>query len=284
MSWDWAVVFIPLWILDTIYYCCFGCSLLSSDASMDPEDKKHQKPKLFKLYKFLKMLLLLVLQIFIAMRLNRDVRWSIIEVFIPYFVYDGLNIVETIGGGIVGYQVLTKESEGAGVSQTEEIKKHRSTLLGAVVKQLVLIASRLVQGVLLALKIDGSLGDASWWVVFIPVWLYVAYFCYHPIKRYFKVRAQKKENKSKPAASPKEPSHDAYTRESVHEEDGDEATSKYPLVDAIGTILVIGVLVSPMFILSARLQDADFSTFYVLLPWFILVRSWSRTILIEITV
>lgn len=275
VSWDWAVVFIPLWILDTLYYCCFGCSLLSSDAAMDPEDKKHQKPAVFKLYKFLKVLMLLVLQIFVAMRLNHDVSWTIIEVFIPYFVYDGLNFIETIGGGVVGYQVLTKESEGAGVSQTEIIKNQRKVLIAAVLKQLVLIASRLVQGVLLALKIDGSLGDASWWLVFIPVWLYVLYFCSHPVKRYFKVRAKQAEEAKhgkKPAASPKEPSHDAYTRESVHEEHEEEDTSKYPLLDVIGAIVVIGVLVSPMFILSARLQDSDFSTFYVLLPWFILVR------------
>lgn len=269
VSWNWAVVFIPMWILDTIYFCCLGCLSLSSDASMDPEDRKQQKTGLFKLYRFLKQLLLLVLQIFIAMKLNGDVSWSVREVFIPYFVYDALSFIETIAAGIVGYKSLTKESEGAGVSTTEAIKKQRKLFVALVFLQLLLIGSRLVQGALLSLKIDGKLGDASWWLVFFPIWLYLLYFFSHPIKRYLRVRAKKKE--AKPAKEPAQATHDAYTRESVHEEDEDEMGSKFPLLDVFCTISFILVLASPYIILTARLEDATFSAFYVLLPWFIIV-------------
>lgn len=269
VSWDWAVVFIPMWILDAIYFCCLGCWSVSSETSMEPEDRKQQKTGLFKLYRFLKQLLLLVLQIFIAMKLNGDVSWSVREVFIPYFVYDSLSFIETIAAGIVGYKSLTKESEGAGVSTTEAIKKQRKLFVALVLIQLLLIGSRLVQGALLSLKIDGKLGDASWWLVFFPIWLYLLYFFSHPIKRCLRARAKKKE--AKPAKEPAQATHDAYTRESVHDESEDDVGSKYPLLDVFCTIGFILVLASPYFILTARLEDATFSAFYVLLPWFIIV-------------
>lgn len=267
VSWDWVIVFLPMWILDTIYFCCLGCASVFSDSSMDPEDKKQQKTGLFKVYRFLKQSLLLVLQIFIAMKLNHNVNWSVLEVFIPYFVYDSLSFIETVVGGIVGYKVLTKESEGAGVSATDAIKKQRKLLVAAVLIQLLLIALRLTQGVLLALKIDGDLGDASWWLVFFPIWLYILYFFSHPIKRYFKAKEKAKHTKPK---EPTLPTHDAYTRESVHEEEEDMG-AKYPLMDVLCTIGFIGVVMSPYFILTARLDSGSFSAFYVLLPWFIIV-------------
>ncbi|ETN05540.1 hypothetical protein, variant 3 [Phytophthora nicotianae INRA-310] len=267
ISWNWAVVCIPLWIVDAIYYCCLGCMLASSDAGVDPEDTAKEKPPLYKVYAFLKALLLLVLQVFLALKLNGDLSWTLIEVLIPYFVYDGLNLLEALAGGLLGYKMLTKNSEGAGVSHTEDIKKQRAALVVAVLMKVVLNLARIAQGVLLGLKVDGSL-DASWWVVFIPVWFYVAFFVSFPIRKYFRAKTKAKEPKSN---SPRQShTHDAYTRESVTEEE-DEAVSKFPLLDALCTILVIGALMSPFFILSARLQDGSFSSIYVLLPWLIVV-------------
>ncbi|KAG7379014.1 hypothetical protein PHYPSEUDO_009146 [Phytophthora pseudosyringae] len=268
ISWNWAVVCIPLWIVDAIYYCCLGCMYASSDAGMDPEDKASEKPPLYKLYAFLKALLLLVLQVFLALKLNGDLSWTLVEVLIPYFVYDGLNLLEGLAGGVLGYNMLTKNSEGAGVSHTEDIKKRRAALVVAVVRKLILNLARIAQAVLLGLKVDSSLGDASWWLVFIPVWLYVAFFVSFPVRKYFRAKVAAKEPKSN---SPRQQNtHDAYTRESVTEEE-DEAVSKFPLLDALCTILVICALMSPFFILSARLQDGSFSSIYVLLPWLIVV-------------
>ncbi|KAL4146781.1 hypothetical protein PRNP1_010538 [Phytophthora ramorum] len=267
ISWNWAVVCIPLWIVDGIYYCCLGCMYASSDAGMDPEEKSHEKPPLYKLYAFLKALLLLVLQIFLALKLNGDLTWSLAEVLVPYFVYDGLNLLEGLAAGVLGYKMFTKDSEGAGVTHTEDIKKQRAALVLAVARKLALNLARITQGVLLALKVDDNLGDASWWLVFIPVWLYVAYFVSFPVRKYFRAKAKANAPKKSPR---QQHTHDAYTRESVTEEE-EEAVSKFPLLDAMCTILVICALMSPFFILSARLQDGSFSSIYVLLPWLIVV-------------
>jgi hypothetical protein len=269
ISWSWVAVFTPLWVLDAIIYCCLGCMSFSSHADLDPEDQAQKKPMLAKIYKFLKALLLLVLQIFVAMKLNGDLNWSVREVLLPYYVYDALSFFETIIAGFVGDRLLTKDSQGAGVTMTESIQKQRVALLVATLVRLVLIAARLAQGALIGLKVDHQLGGASWWVVFTPVWIYIGYYVGATVFRYFKARAKSKD---KAANKPKEQqsSHDAYTRDSVHEDENDEP-SKSPLMDAFCTVLFIGVITSPYFILVARLQDGSFSTIYILLPWFIIV-------------
>ncbi|CAH0478633.1 unnamed protein product [Peronospora belbahrii] len=266
ISWNWAVVCIPLWIVDTIYYCCLGCTYASSNAEADQEEKTYKNPVLYKLYAFLKALLLLVLQIFLALKLNRDVQWTLMEVLIPYFVYEGLNLLEGLAGGVLGYNMLTKNSEGAGVTHTEDIKKQRFALVVAVAKRMISTFARIAQAVLLGLKVDGNLGGTSWWLVFIPVWLYVAFFISFPVGKYFRAKTKAKESESTP---PKDQcTHDDYTRESVTE---DDVVSNFSLFDALCTIVVICALMSPFFILSARLQVGSFSSIYVLLPWLIVV-------------
>lgn len=267
ISWDWAVVFIPMWILDAVLYICIGCSYMNADASMDPEDKKHQRPALLKFYKFLKALLLLALQVFIAMKLNGDVDWSVKEVFIPYFVYDGLTMIELVIGGVFGYQSLTKESEGAGVSTTEGIKKQRKALISMTISQMIVTVARFAVVLLPVLKIDGDI-TSSWWVVFIPWWAVFLRFLWAIVKRYM----HNKRHAGDARPVPDEPSHDhdAFTRESSTHEDRDEP-SKHPLMDAVWSLVLLGVFSTPFFLLAARLEGADFSTLYILLPWFIVV-------------
>lgn len=268
ISWDWAVVCIPLWVGNGLYYCSLSCMLVSADESEEGEEKTAPKPRLYKLYAFLKALLLLVLQVFVVLKLNRDLDWTLLQVLVPYFVYDGLNLLGALAGGVLGYQMLTKTSQGAGVSQTETITNQRAALVVAVLRKVLLNGARIAQGVLLGLKVDGSLNETSWWLVFLPVWLYIAFFVSFPVRKYLRAKPKTKEPNVK--SSTQQQAHDAFARESVTDDD-DEAASKYPLLDALCTVSVIGVLSSPFFILAARLQDGTFSSLYVLLPWLILV-------------
>ncbi|KAI9917063.1 hypothetical protein PsorP6_018233 [Peronosclerospora sorghi] len=269
ISWNWAVVCIPLWIVDGIYYCCLGFMYTSSSADADAGDKAQKKPAVYKLYAFLKALLLLLLQIFLALKLNGDIHWTLIQVLVPLFVYEGLTFLERLAGGVLGYSMLTKKSEGAGVTQTEDIEKQRVALIVAVGKALMLNLALIAQAALLGLKVDNKLGDTSWWLVFTPVWLYAAFFMSFPVRKY--IRAKTKTKKAKSSSPREQQTHDAFTRESVTEEHEDEAVSKFPLLDALCTILVICALMSPFFILSARLETGSFSSIYILLPWLILV-------------
>lgn len=268
------MVFIPMWILDSIYYCCLGCSYLVSDEEDEERPTKSPKSKMFKLYRLLKSLLLLVLQIFIAMKLNQNIEWSVKEVFIPYFVYDGLTFMELVIVGSVNYAALTRQSEGAGVSTTEAIKQQQQMLIRQIGGTLFWNTSRLAQAILLATRIDGDLGDTNWWIVFIPLWACIAYLVWHPIKRFFAARrSQRDKAGSNSDTKPTDlPSYDNCTRESETKEP--DNTSRSPGVDAFCTIGLIAVVFSPFFIMSARLQDGSFSTLYILLPWFIVVSDY----------
>nr|CCA14392.1 conserved hypothetical protein [Albugo laibachii Nc14] len=270
VSWDWVVVFIPMWILDSIYYCCLGCSYLVPDEEDGETPTKAPKSKVFKLYKFLKSLLLLVLQIFIAMKLNENIEWSVKEVFIPYFVYDGLTLMELVIVGCVNYASLTRQSEGAGVSTTEAIKQQQQMLIRQIGGTLFWNICRLAQAILVATRIDGDLGVTNWWIVFIPLWVCIAYLMWHPIKRFFAARRsqQQKASSNSDTKSTDLPSYDNCTRESEAKEP--DCSSRSPGVDAFCTLGLIAVISSPFFIMSARLQEGSFSTLYILLPWFII--------------
>ncbi|RLN90301.1 hypothetical protein BBJ28_00021486 [Nothophytophthora sp. Chile5] len=220
ISTSWAVLLAPLWVLDAVYYGGLGFSLLLSD----------------KVYAYCKTLLLLTLQIFLVLKLDGIVNWSLVKVLAPYFAYEVLNLLEALVGAVLGHQMLTNDSVGAGVSQTDGIETERRLLVLAVARKMFLTLLRLAQGVLIGLKVDGSLDSTTWWVVLIPVWLHVAYFFSYPVKKYV------------------------------------NSTAKYPLLDAICTTLVIVVFVMPLFVLALRLEDATFSSFYVVLPWLVLVR------------
>jgi hypothetical protein len=202
------------------------------------------------------------------MKLNGDVSWSLMEVFIPYFVYDALSFMETFIGGATAYAILNKDSQGAGVSTTENIQKAQKQLVGMVSVKLLLNLSRIAQAIFIALKVD-EVVLWSWWGVFAPIWIYIGWFFYHPVARYFKVRAKLRENANKKQPASENPSHDGYTRESVSGEE--ENASNHPFFDAFCSILLIGAVTSPYFILTAKLEDATFSSLYVLLPWFIIV-------------
>ena len=114
----------------------------------------------------------------IAKYLEGSIEWSLAKVFVPYFVYDALSMVEAVVSGVAKQ---TRYSQGAGVATTENIKKNQKKLGTAVLLKLVLAALRLVQAAFVAAKIDGCL-NWSWWLVLTPVWLYIAYFISRPVR------------------------------------------------------------------------------------------------------
>ncbi|ETK82145.1 hypothetical protein F441_12652 [Phytophthora nicotianae CJ01A1] len=221
ISSSWTVVFTPLWILDVIYYGSLVFLLVFSDG---------------KLYTFCKRLLLLVVQIFIAMKLDGVVDWSLVMVLTPYFTCEVLNLLEVVLGGVLGHQMLVSDSIGASVSQTEGIETERQLLVKAVMRKTGLTLLRIVQALLIGVKVDGSLDGVTWWRVMTPVWLVAAYLFWYPIKKYI------------------------------------NSTSANRLLDAVFTAGVIFMLVAPFFLLADRLEGKRLSSFNIVMPWMLLVR------------
>lgn len=169
ISWTWAAVLFPLWVLDAVYYGSALFSLLFADT---------------KLYSFCKELLLLLVQISIVLKLDGDVDWSLVTVLTPYLLCELLNLLEAVAGGVLGHQMLVNDSIGAGVSRTEDIQEERQLLTRAVGRKSMLTLLRMAQALLIGMKVDGSLDDTTWWLILTPVWLHVAYFFWYPVNKY----------------------------------------------------------------------------------------------------
>ncbi|KAL3669471.1 hypothetical protein V7S43_005863 [Phytophthora oleae] len=217
---SWTLVFLPVWVLDAIYYGSLLFSLLFSDG---------------KLYAFCKEILLLVVQVFIVMKLDGELDWSLVAVLTPYFTCEVLNLLEVVVGGVLGQQMLVNDSIGAGVSQTEGIEAERQLLMKAVARKSGLTLLRLAQALLIGMKVDGNLERMNWWRVFTPVWILVAYLFWYPIKKYI------------------------------------NSTSSHRLLDAVFTAGVVFMLVAPFFLLVDRLEGKEISSFDILMPWMLLM-------------
>ncbi|KAI8385028.1 uncharacterized protein BYT42DRAFT_564450 [Radiomyces spectabilis] len=178
VQWDWAVVWIPLWIIDVVMF--FGAlrQLFSSkdddeldeedDAGDDDDENKRAARKMTKrrmrvlrrtiytVYLFL----IILFQIFIVLKLQNRVQWSAAVVFIPYFVLEGLHFVLSLIEFAVACTVLAQIHQ-------EHLIKHLCTLF---FKQFWLLVLRVVLFILIALRVDQII-TCSWAVVFIPLYL-----------------------------------------------------------------------------------------------------------------
>ncbi|KAG7379021.1 hypothetical protein PHYPSEUDO_009153 [Phytophthora pseudosyringae] len=217
---SWALVLTPLWVLDAIYYGSLVFSLVFSDG---------------KVYSFCKELLLLVVQVFIVMKLDGAVDWSLVTVLTPYFTCEVLNLLELVVGAVLGHQMLVNDSVGAGVSQTEGIEAERQLLVKAVMRKTGLTLLRIAQTLLIGMKVDRHLDAITWWRVMTPVWILVVYLFWYPIKKYI------------------------------------NSTSAHRLLDAVFTAGVIFMLVAPFFLLADRLEGKRMSSFDIIMPWMLLV-------------
>ena len=162
--------------------------------------------------------------------------WNLVAVLTPYFTYEVLSVLETVTGGLLQNQMLVNESVDAGTSQTEDIQTEHQLLFKTVVRKTGLTLLRILQALVIGMKADGRLQDASWWRVLIPVWILVIYLIWYPIKKYI------------------------------------ESTSTSRLLDAVLTAGIICMLVAPFFSLTQRLEGKTMSSFSIVMPWMLLVR------------
>ncbi|TMW65321.1 hypothetical protein Poli38472_007963 [Pythium oligandrum] len=236
VSWDWSVVFIPLWVVDGIVYI-----ILVLDLSVaGPSDL----PRWYKKFLLAKSLLLLVVQVFIVKKLDKSLDWSVVVVLVPYFCYDVLTIIGTIYRSIK----TSKEPVESDNTATHVLLK---LLHGPHWIHLVPMAIRFVQILLIALRIDGHLGNASWWLVFIPLWvalLALVASVVGGVTAHSIIGATLIE--------------DVHVRSAF--------LTLWAESTAATLAMVVIVVVAPFIILVARLASGSFSTFFIILPWLLI--------------
>lgn len=156
VEWSWAIVWIPAWILNVILLCS-GTLFVFRDDKKDSEEK--QKPRHGQLLKrvvwVLNMILVVLFQIFIIVRLDGVVLWSASIVFIPYFIFEGVQFLTDGTYAVLGCLALK-----------EEKRKIPYFLVNAMWWCIV----RFCLMLLIVLRIDRVI-ICSWGVVFIPLYL-----------------------------------------------------------------------------------------------------------------
>lgn len=82
ITWSWAVVFIPAWIVDCAVGVMVGCMICS--LRQPPEEDEEDEPS--KPYSFIvNYFLLLAFQILAVMKLDESISWSWVVVFAPFY-------------------------------------------------------------------------------------------------------------------------------------------------------------------------------------------------------
>ncbi|KAG0272474.1 hypothetical protein BGZ95_011787 [Linnemannia exigua] len=203
VSWSYAIVFIPLWIMDTILF--FGTlTRLVKRCSAEDEDEHHghdgldddydtgngeatmganreeqrQKKATKKKHQFLNalvgllnLILFTAFQVLIVKKANDPSSVSGSIVFAPYFVLECLFFLLAIIQVAVGLRAASVADASL------------STKLGLVFDGLWWKVTRLVLAVLIMLRIDDTI-NCSWQIVFIPLYLVAVKYLFQHVRGY----------------------------------------------------------------------------------------------------
>lgn len=177
--WSWAVVWIPAWILN-VFACYSIIQYITKHKDREEEEeedrdtsdidqrdkeghdnRRKQHNQLMKIAKnsifMLNFILALLFQIFIVLRLDGKVMWTACQVFIPYFIYEGIQFCVNCIKSLVGCLALASLKES-------------SRIPSFLFNQFWFSALRFSLFLLIPLRIDQII-QCSWGVVFIPLYL-----------------------------------------------------------------------------------------------------------------
>ncbi|KAI8639222.1 hypothetical protein BD408DRAFT_421747 [Parasitella parasitica] len=170
--WSWSVVWIPAWILNVFVFYCLVQYILKRTEKQENQEQENgeteehasrlkQHEQHLKIAKntilMVNFVLALLFQIFIVLRLDGKVMWAACQVFIPYFVYEGIRFCVDCIKALVGCLALVS---------LKELSRMPSFLF----KQFWFSALRFCLFLLIPLRIDQII-QCSWGVVFIPLYL-----------------------------------------------------------------------------------------------------------------
>jgi len=253
ISWNWAAVFVPMWILDAfILLCaCFSaCSTPKEESNPDDTEAEMKKisreRKIAAMLSVLQVVLFVLTQVFIVLRLQESVSWGMGVVLLPWWILEGIDVLRQSLRAKVMLQEY-RENVQADQETKEEGKKVIQILIA---RKFMWIILRVLLAILIALKVDDTI-SVSWWVVFLPLWILLIIEIGNMVLGYVAARRVEKGMASGDS-----------------EDQAMQRASKGALFCSILCFLIV---MSPFFLLVERLQTASYSAFYVLLPWFIIL-------------
>ncbi|KAG0288664.1 hypothetical protein BGZ97_006705, partial [Linnemannia gamsii] len=207
VTWNYAIVFIPLWIMDAFLFFGALTRLIkpsadddedghhddhdddddrdngngegsSSNAGGDRQERQRQKQAAQKRLRFwsaliglINLLLFTAFQVLIVKKANDPTSIAASTVFAPYFVLEGFFFLQAIIQVAVGLKLASA------------VEAPLSSKLGMVFEALWWKVTRLVLAVLIMLRIDENI-TCSWQIVFIPLYLVAVKYIVQHIRGY----------------------------------------------------------------------------------------------------
>lgn len=208
----WVAIWTPMWVVDVILlfssiYILFDQGSKKAgqfEENEDGEKKEENDDKVPLSEKILNLgttIAFVLIQIFITMKLDGYIdSWSWFEVFIPWFLYEGMMIVAAIPtayitaipkpSGLSRTDGANEPEEESFMSKLQEESEYFEKLLEQDNQRryILIYLLRVWLAVFIALEVDG-LVDWNWGLVLLPIWLY--FFLHYIYSLSYRAWAQK---------------------------------------------------------------------------------------------
>lgn len=279
-NFPWVAVWIPVWLLDAVLIIAailiFTENTEEEDDGGDDTDEE-RSPKLHipfttKLFNLLETVLIVLIQVFVILRLDDFTEWSWFTVFTPWFAYEVLNIVTCIPSAVKFVEPPDHDSVHEALEDGDDVDMQHFMIESAYFDTIMSQASdrksiieafyRVIFSVFLALKLDDSV-DWNWGVVLLPVWCYICteFLISHMYNVWGKERTEGLDLK----VLSEQGAVDPVTASKIKQGESMQSSSSAICCSQLIPLFIAVLLVS-------RLQSGvDFSTFFILLPIFLIL-------------
>lgn len=282
----WVAIWSPMWFGDLLLLGS-AIAILSDKGSKPNEQQDEDHPEEIpsdkiplpeKIFQFTITILFILLQIFILVKLDDYTSWSWFAVFAPWFAYEGVNIIYHFPGaflvsivapntestpfnveegaeGIEEQFMNRVKSEAKYFEQVMERERNRKSLLVFIL--------RIWLAIFLAVQLDGIV-DWDWGLVLLPIWIYL-------FMQYVLAYIYQSWGASKLAGLDIE----RIMAQDIQDPSEISRFQQGTELQSHASFLCLGQIF-PLFMaimLVCRLQVNDYSTFFIILPVFLVLGS-----------
>ena len=189
----WVAIWTPMWLVNGVQLVASIIILFDStqppptNPDEDEPEVEPPIPMIDRLYNFISTILFILIQIFILMRLDDYIEWSWFKVFIPWFLYEILQILTNI---TLSFLTIIPKPDldniglmlEEGQNGEEEIFMMKIELESQYFekileqkesqKAILIHLLRIWLGIFLALRLD-HIVNWNWGLVLLPIWVYL---------------------------------------------------------------------------------------------------------------
>lgn len=206
ISAPWMAIWTPMWLVDAIMLILVCISIVMSGHGKDEEEDQkvvEQEKWTTQLLLFLQTCVFILVQFFVFLRLDKTIQWSWFVVFIPWYLFEVLCIVDMLSVAIASVEVPDYDAyhempdgvddggdDPEGAKRVWLESKYYEALMNQFTarKDIVVSLLRIWLAIFLAAQINGDV-DWNWGLVMLPIWLYFAYHIF--VWQYLKKMGEK---------------------------------------------------------------------------------------------